>query len=66
MISKRKEECVSDESVTAKKFKKASSGQYNDRCLQFDIAWTDATLALPLCLVVKSSLFFKFAKRKYV
>ena len=64
MISKRKEVCLSDKGVTAKKFKKASSQQYNDRCLQFDITWTEDTLALQLCLVVKSSLFYQCTKQK--
>ena len=37
----------------AKKFEKAISRQHNDKCLQIGITWTDATLALPLCLVLK-------------
>ena len=56
-ISKPKEASVSDERVPAKKSKKTSSRQYDNRYLQYGFTWTgDATLPLPLYLMCGTKL----------
>ena len=56
MMGKRIKTRVSDESTPAKKFKKASSQQYNDSYLHFGFTWTDFILPQPQSIVCGTKL----------